>query len=145
MLKGFATVTAGLVIAFAGLGSPAHAASHHRGPDGGERASLAFAKKAVGKDWTCHLKWSHATYDVVCAKKAGPHRFSKMVNAATTCSKKPVARRDYSACVSLYMRPSHTSRDGASYTPYGFFLVDECTSQYRGGELHMCLTQPAES
>jgi hypothetical protein len=144
MIKRFATLTAGLAIAFAALGSPAHAAGH-RAPDSGEKQDLAISKKAVGHDWTCHLKWEHAGYDVVCGKKAGPHRFSKMVNAAKTCSSKPVTKRDYTACVDLYMRNSHWSKDGSTYTPYGFMLVFECTDQYRGSELHMCLTQPVEN
>lgn len=143
MFKRFATLTAGLAVAFAALGSPAHAAGHPA-PDSNDKANLAFAKRATGSDYSCALKWDHAGYDVVCKRKAGRLGYTKMVRAAETCSSKPVARRDYEACLSLYMRPSYTSKDGSTYTPYGFFLVRECTDQYRGAELRDCLRQPAE-
>jgi hypothetical protein len=142
MFKRFATLTAGLAIAFAALGSPAHAAGHHPAPDGNDKANLAFAKQATGTDYRCALKWDHAGYDVVCSRKAGHLGYSKMVKAAETCRK--TGRRNYEACVKLYMRDSWTSKDGSTYTPYGFFLVRECTDQYRGVELRDCLRQPAE-
>jgi hypothetical protein len=142
MFKRFATLTAGLAIAFAALGSPAHAAGHHPAPDRNDKAALAFATRATGSDYKCHLKWTIG-YDVVCKRKAGRLGYTKMVKAAETCRK--TGRRNYEACVSLYMRAPHTSKDGSSYTPYGFFLVRECTSQYHGVELRDCLRQPAES
>ena len=141
MIKRFATLTAGLAIAFASLGSPAHAASHHPAPDANEKANLAFAKRATGSDYSCALKWSTGGYDVTCSRKAGHIGYSKMVKAIDTC--KPTGRHNVEACVKLYMRPSQTSKDGSTFTPYGFFLVRECTDQYRGVELRDCLRQPA--
>jgi len=148
MFKRFATLTAGLAIAFAALGSPAHAASHHRGPDAGERSELRTAQKATGRDYTCHLEWdgpAYNGYEAICAKKPRHIGYSKIVLGTQHCTVKAVARRDHEACVSLYMRPSHWSKDRSTYTPYGFALVFECLSQYRGVELHDCLRQPAES
>lgn len=143
MIKRFAALTAGLVLAFSAYGSPAHAAAGHPAPDANDKANLRFARHATGSDYACKLRWDHG-YDVVCSRKPRHLGYSKMVKAAETCSSKPVARRDYTACVNLYMRSSWTSKDGSTYTPYGFFLVRECTDQYRGVELHDCLRQPAE-
>ncbi len=185
MIKRFATLTAGLIVAFGTLGSPAQAATHHRAPnasekaelaqaqratgkgytchlewdgpaydgyeaicekkhaapDANEKANLAFAKRATGSDYSCALTWAHAGYNVTCSREAGHIGYSKMVKATETCKK--TGRRNEEACVKLYMRPSQTSADGSTYTPYGFFLVAECTDQYRGVELRDCLRQPA--
>jgi len=72
MLKGFATVTASLVIAFAALGSPAHAASHHRAPNREERQELRQAQRASGHGYRCHLEWdgpAYPGYEAICVPK----------------------------------------------------------------------------
>lgn len=105
MIKRFATLTAGLVLAFGTLGSPAHATvSHHH-----------------------------------------HHHAPKLRSAIKACAVPAVSRRDLGACVSLYLRPATWSRDHRTYTPQGSALVAECLDQYRGEELHYCLTQPADS
>jgi len=62
------------------------------------------------------------------------------------CEANSIAYADVPACVKLYLRPAttHHQADGTvTSDPAGPALVAECLSQYRGVELHSCLTQPA--
>jgi hypothetical protein len=106
MLKGFATVTAGLALALVTVGSPADAATSHPKP---------------------------AVVTV-----------SKVTKAVKVCTGAPVARRDIASCVNLYLRPASWTEHHRVYNPAGSALVAECLDQYRGVELHYCLTQPIE-
>lgn len=148
MIKRFATLTAGLVLAFGTLGSPAHAATHHRAPDASERQELRDAQRASGSGYVCHLEWdgpAYNGYEAICARrpKAPVVAVSKVNNAVKACSVPAVSRKDIGACVTLYIRPGHWDKRHTSYTPQGGALVAECLDQYRGVELHYCLTQPA--
>lgn len=149
MIKRFATLTAGLIVAFGTLGSPAEAASHHRAPDASERQELRDAQRASGSGYTCHLEWdgpAYNGYEAICVRrpKAPVVTVSKAIKAAAACSTPAVWRRDVAACVALYLRPAHWSKDRSTYTPQGGALVAECLDQYRGVELHDCLRQPAD-
>jgi len=132
----------------AAVAVPAHHAGH-RAPDASERAELREAQRDSGSSYTCHLEWDgprYPWYEAICARKpkAPVATVAKVNLAVKACTVAVVARRDVSACVSLYLRPAQWSKDGSSYTPQGGALVAECLEQYKGVELHYCLTQPNE-
>lgn len=148
MIKRFATLTAGLMLAFGTLGSPAHATTGHRAPDASERQELRDAQRASGSGYTCHLEWdgpAYNGYEAICVRKpaAPTTTVQKAIKAATACSVPAVWRKDIGACVALYLRPAHWDKRHTTYTPQGGALVAECLEQYRGVELHDCLRQPA--
>jgi hypothetical protein len=151
MIKRFAAITAGLVLAFSATATAGQADAttrHHRAPYSEELQELRMARHSAGHDYVCHLEWdgpAYNGYEAICAlrPKAPVAGMSKIKNAVKACSVPAVSRKDIGACVTLFLRPAHWSKDRSTYTPQGGALVADCLSQYRGIELHYCLTQPA--
>jgi len=152
MLKKLAIAAATALIGFSpaspAVAAPAHHTTH-RAPTSDERAELREAQRDSGSSYTCHLEWDgprYPWYEAICVRKpkAPVVTTAKVTLAVKACTVSVVARKDVSACVSLYLRPAQWSKDGSSYTPQGGALVAECLEQYKGVELHYCLTQPNE-